>query len=279
VIDGQFAVAFAAGLMAVANPCGFAMLPAYLSFFLGLEGQGDDARAGLSRAIAVGLSVSAGFVATFAVVTAVIRNVTGEVLEWSPWVSIVIGLGVAALGVAFLAGKELKLHLPRLDRGGQSGSVAQMALYGVSYAVVSLGCTLPAFSALVTSTINTESWLSGIAVFLSFAAGFTLLLTALTVGVAMARQGLLRTVRRALPHVLRISGGLLVVAGLYVAYYGWYELQRLGEEDAAVDRVTAWSNDIAVWVNDTGPLRLGLILALVVAGAAIVVATRRRSAA
>lgn len=275
MIDGQFAVAFAAGLVAVANPCGFAMLPAYLSFFLGVEGQGEDARAGLSRAIAVGLAVSAGFVATFAVITAVIRNITGDVLDWSPWVSILIGLAVAGLGVALLAGRELKVDLPRLDRGGRSGSMSQMALYGVSYAVVSLGCTLPTFSAYVTATINTESWISGIAVFLAYAGGFTLLLTSLTIGIALARQGLVRTVRRALPYVQRISGGLLVVAGLYVAYYGWYELRRLGEEDAAVDRVTGWSNDVAAWVTDVGPTRLGLFLAVVVAAAAVAVASRR----
>jgi cytochrome c-type biogenesis protein len=279
VIEGQFAVAFAAGLVAVANPCGFAMLPAYLSFFLGVEGQGDDARAGLSRALAVGLSVSAGFVVTFAVVTAVIRNLTGDVLDWSPWVSIVIGIAVAALGVALVAGKELKVSLPRLDRGGRSGSVRSMVVYGISYAVVSLGCTLPTFSAYVTATINTENWLSGGLVFLAYAGGFTLLLTSLTIGIALARQGLVRSVRRALPHVQRISGALLVVAGLYVAYYGWYELRRLGEEDAAVDRVTGWSNDVAAFVTDVGPTTLGLLLAVVVAVAAIVVATNRRRTA
>jgi cytochrome c-type biogenesis protein len=280
MIDGQFAVAFAAGLVAVANPCGFAMLPAYLSFFLGVEGKGgDDARAGLSRALAVGLAVSAGFVATFAVITAVIRNITGDVLDWSPWISVAIGIAVAGFGVALLSGKELKINLPRLDRGGQSGSLGQMALYGVSYAVVSLGCTLPTFSAYITATINTESWISGVAIFLAYAGGFTLLLTSLTVGIALARQGLVRTVRRALPYVQRISGGLLVVAGLYVAYYGWYELRRLGDEDVAVDRVTGWSNDVAAWVTDVGPVRLGFFLALIVAAAAIAVASRRRTAA
>jgi cytochrome c biogenesis protein CcdA len=279
VIEGEFAVAFAAGLVAVANPCGFAMLPAYLSFFLGVEGKGDDARAGLSRAIAVGLSVSAGFVATFAVIYAVVRNITGSVLDWSPWVSIAIGLAVAVLGLALLAGKELRVDLPRLDRGGQSGGVAQMALYGTSYAIVSLGCTLPTFSAYITATSTRSGWVSAITMFLAYAGGFTLLLTGLTIGIALARQGLLHTVRRLLPHVQRISGGLLVVAGLYVAYYGWYELRRLGEEDRTVDLVTGWSNEVSVWVHDVGPTRLGLVLAVIVAAAAITVATRRRRAA
>ena len=279
MIEGQFAVAFAAGMVAVANPCGFAMLPAYLSFFLGLEGRDEDARASVSRAIAVSLAVSVGFAATFAVITAVVRNVTGDVLEWSPWISVVIGFALMGMGAYLLSGRELAVRLPRLDRGGRSGSFAQMSLYGISYAVVSLGCTLPTFSAYVTSTIRAESWLSGAAIFLAYAAGFTVLLTSLTIGIALARHGLLRSVRRSLPHIQRFSGGLLVLAGAYVAYYGWYELHRLGDEDPFVGRVTGWSDEVARWVNDAGPVRLGLLLSLLVAAAAIAVATRRRRAA
>ena len=35
MIDAPLALAFAAGLVATVNPCGFAMLPAYLSYFMG----------------------------------------------------------------------------------------------------------------------------------------------------------------------------------------------------------------------------------------------------
>ena len=37
MIDGLFAYAFTTGMLATVNPCGFAMLPAYLSYFLGIE--------------------------------------------------------------------------------------------------------------------------------------------------------------------------------------------------------------------------------------------------
>jgi cytochrome c biogenesis protein CcdA len=54
VIDGAFALAFVSGVVATVNPCGFAMLPAYLSYFLGLESRedpdGDEpARASVAR--------------------------------------------------------------------------------------------------------------------------------------------------------------------------------------------------------------------------------------
>ena len=41
VIDAPLGLAFAPGMVATVNPCGFAMLPAYLGYFLGLEGQGQ----------------------------------------------------------------------------------------------------------------------------------------------------------------------------------------------------------------------------------------------
>ena len=51
------ALAFAAGMLATVNPCGFAMLPAYLSYFVGLEE--DPAAAGADRTVLRAVAVSA----------------------------------------------------------------------------------------------------------------------------------------------------------------------------------------------------------------------------
>jgi cytochrome c biogenesis protein CcdA len=255
------------------------MLPAYLSFFLGLEGrEGPDARAGLSRAIAVGLAVSAGFAATIAVIGLVVRHLSTRVFDWSPWVSVVIGAALVVLGVALLAGYELKVSLPRLDRGGRGTGVGSMALYGVSYGIVSLGCTLPIFLGYAATTITSQNLASGIAVVLAYSAGFAVLLTGLTVALALAQASFVRGLRRLLPYVQRASGAVVALAGAYVAYYGWYESHRIGEPDPVVDRVTGWSADAQNWLADQGGTRVGLVLALVVAGAAIYVATGRRTA-
>jgi cytochrome c biogenesis protein CcdA len=280
VIDGPFAVAFTAGMLATVNPCGFAMLPAYLGFFLGVEGGGEDARASLSKALAVGLAVSAGFAATFAVAGLAVSHVTNSIYEWAPFVSVVIGVVLALLGVYLLSGRELKFALPRLDVGGRSDGFRSMALYGVSYAVVSLGCTLPLFLATVAGTIRREdSWLSGIAVFAAYGLGFTVMLVGLTITVALARRSLVTGLRRMLPYVQRISGGILLVAGAYVAWYGWYERNRLGDEDPFVDRVTGWSADVSAWVQDRGGTTVGLVLAIVIAIAALYVGARAKSRA
>src|SRR5581483_1767950 len=87
VIDVDLALAFTTGMVATVNPCGFAMLPAYLSFFLGIE----DERASIGRALVVGATVTAGFAVTFAVVGLVVSRVTNSVYDFAPWVSLVIG--------------------------------------------------------------------------------------------------------------------------------------------------------------------------------------------
>jgi cytochrome c-type biogenesis protein len=102
-------------------------------------------------------------------------------------------------------------------------------------------------------------------VFVAYSLGMTLVLLALTVSLGMARQGVLRWLRKALPHIARASGLLLLLAGAYLVHYGWYERRvRSGRagRSSAVDTVTGWSDGIATWVSDVGPTRLGLLLSL-----------------
>jgi cytochrome c-type biogenesis protein len=278
VIDAPLALGFTAGLLAVVNPCGFAMLPAYLSYFVIGDGTiHRDTVSALRRALVVGIAVSSGFAALFALIALVVRHLTDRVLAHSPWVSVVIGVALAVFGAALAAGREVRLRIPRLDRGGGSGAPVSMALYGASYGIVSLGCTLPTFLVYVAGTLTRESFGSGTAVFGAYALGFATLLTGLTVAMALARQSLVRELRRVLPYVERLSGLLLVLAGLYVAYFGWYELHSLGEPDPIIDRVTGLSADIQQLVQDVGALRVGAVLAIPVAAAALLVVARRRA--
>ena len=65
-LDPRLATSFTAGLLAAINPCGFILLPTYLMYFLGMENLRPGAERGsVPRALAVGLSVSAGFFGVF----------------------------------------------------------------------------------------------------------------------------------------------------------------------------------------------------------------------
>lgn len=273
MIDAPFAVAFGAGMLATVNPCGFAMLPAYLSYFLG--GSDEAPPAGVGRALGVGLAVSAGFMALFGVAGALLSWASVGVYDIAPWVTVVIAVFLVVLGAAMVAGWEPSFALPRLERGGRSRTFVSMFLFGVSYAIASLGCTLPVFVATVSGTVRRHNTISGIAVYLAYSLGMAVVLMALTVAIAGARRSLVTLLRRALPYVSRVAGALVCVAGLYIGWYGLLELRtRHGAATATggrpVDTVTSWSSSIANWVDTVGAVRIGLLLGLLIAVALFV---------
>ena len=80
-----------------------------------------------------------------------------------------------------------------------------------------------------------------------------LVLVVLSVAVALAQQAFVRGMRLVLPFVNRASGVMLVLSGIYVAYYGYYEWTTIIRERSApagpIAWVEAWSSAISRRVN------------------------------
>lgn len=280
MIDAPLALAFTAGMVATVNPCGFAMLPAYLSYFLGIEGGGGGegrAEAGVLRALVVGAVVSFGFAALFGVAGAIISWTSFGIERYASWVTIVIGIVLVVLGTAFIRGWEPRLGLPRLDKGGRDRGLWSMFVFGLSYAIASLSCAIGPFMTAVAGTFRRSNVLSGMAVFGAYALGMAVLLMALTLTLALARQSVLRGLRASLPYIQRISGLIMVITGAYLTWYGIYEI-RVQRGDLGtggpVDAVFSWSSDVQNWLSTTGAVRIGLVLGLLAAGAALVALLR-----
>jgi cytochrome c biogenesis protein CcdA len=266
MIDAPLAFAFSAGLVAAVNPCGFAMLPAYLSFFVSQE-DGSDAAGAVSRALVTTMSLAAGFVGVFLVVGIALDrgfSVLGDVL---PWAVIAIGVVMIGFGFALITGRDLIVRLPRLQQGGTDRSVRSMVLFGASYATASLGCTLPLF--LPAVVVGPEGLLGGIASVFVYSLGMTLTIGALTVSLALGQATLVSRLRRLLPHVERIAGVFLVITGIYTVWF-WVSDLRGGEQPGIFTWVQQRSADIEGWVSDTGAIRVGLLLAVIVASAILV---------
>ena len=137
--DVNLAFAFTAGIVATINPCGFAMLPAYLSYFLGIEANCDSTRgASITRALITGSVVSTGFLIVFGVVGLLISAGLTAIREIVPWVAVVVGVTLIALGTAVTVGKRINVAMPRFERGTGSRDLRSLLLFGVSYAVASI---------------------------------------------------------------------------------------------------------------------------------------------
>lgn len=265
-------LAFAAGLVAALNPCGFAMLPAYLTLVVRGEGAGQFTAVG--RALAATAAMALGFLTVFGAFGLLTLSVASTVQRYLPYVTVLIGIALVALGSWLLAGREFTVLMPnpfaRSTRWAPTARIGSMFGFGASYAIASLSCTVGPFLAVTGASIRGGSILEGLSIYLAYAAGFALVVGVLAIGVAFASSALIDRMRRIVPHVSRISGALLVVVGLYVGYYGLYEVRLINANGNPDDPVIAVAGrlqrTLAGWVHQHGAWPWILALAVVVLG-------------
>lgn len=229
MLDSFDAFAFGIGMIALINPCGFALLPAYLGVFLGLDEDPNQSRlVSLNRAQLVGLALTAGFLLVFGLLGLVFAGFYSSIADSIPWVTLVIGVALVGLGIAMLRGFELAVAIPKLNKGGSSGSMLSMFLFGISYAVASLSCTIGLFLAVVGTSSASRGFGERLGSFVSYGAGMGLLATTLTLAVAFAKGGFVNQFKQLLPKINKISAVILLFVGVYVALYGIWSIQVLG---------------------------------------------------
>lgn len=207
--------AYAAGMVASVNPCGFILLPSYVSFQLGIQEEGYYARPSLERAVGallVGALATTGFVLVFGAAGLVLSAGGQWLTGIFPHLGIVVGLVMAGLG-GWLLVTDRTLGVAAATRVGAPGKNA--FLFGIAYAVGSLGCTLPIFLVVVGGALAGQ----GFGQFLSYSLGMGTVLVAVTLGAALFKGAIGRALRGAVPHVHRLSAMFLVGAGLYLVYY------------------------------------------------------------
>jgi cytochrome c biogenesis protein CcdA len=257
--QGLISLAFAAGLVAAVNPCGFAMLPAYL--LLVVRGQRPGERGGLAavgRSLAATVGMALGFLTVFGLFGALTISAASTVQRYLPYATVVIGILLVALGVWLLSGRELTALTPRPfgPRWAPDVRLGSMFGYGVSYAIASLSCTIGPFLAVTAAGLRAGSVVTSVAIYAAYVAGLTSVVGVLAIAAAMGGSALADRLRRILPFVNRISGVLLVFVGLYVAYYGVYELRlfntRANPHDAVITAAGHLQGVLAGWVHQHG---------------------------
>lgn len=255
-------LSFGSGLLAAVNPCGFVLLPTYLMYFLGVTGRPGTQRASVRRALTVGASLSAGFMSVFLVVGAVTRLFTDYINQNAKYVALLIGVALFVMGVAMLAGWRLPYTTPKLDVGRRDRTTASMFVFGVAYAVASIGCTLGPFTATVLGTITTEGFALGLLAIALYGIAMSLLVIALTVTLALAQGGLLRTLRNGMKHVERASAVVMMLSGSYLAWY-WLNDIRENYDDDITGNVIGWQERVARSIDDNRTA-VALVLTIVV---------------
>lgn len=217
--------AFAAGMASAVNPCGFAMLPAYLGLYLsGGAGEGTvSPLSHLQRALLVGGAVTAGFVVLFGFVGTLIGLGAAFVVQFLPWIGLLIGVMLAIAGAWLVSGGKIYTNVAaraasHIGEPGQLG-IRGYFLFGISYGTASLSCTLPIFLAVLGLSAADTGFINILLNFFLFALGMGLVIMALTLGMAFFRRAMVGALRKALPYIQPIGAWLMVIAGVYIIFY------------------------------------------------------------
>jgi cytochrome c biogenesis protein CcdA len=221
-----FGYSFGAGMVSTVNPCGFSLLPAYLSLYLGDRDDGTASRHFLlkgGKALLIGTAVTLGFTVLFSFFGVILWAGGYFLMQYLPWLGLFVGAVLACLGLFLLAGKSVHTALParlaNLIGTPESQGFNTFFLFGIGYGMASLGCTLPIFLVVVGSAIQSQGFANGLFQFFSYSLGMGAVLTALALSLAVFKGGLAAYLRRVLPYMGRIAGALLLISGSYQMYY------------------------------------------------------------
>ena len=272
-LEGNFAYNFMLGVLAAVNPCGFVLLPAYLLYFLGIDS--NNQQAPVKRALVVSAAVSSGFLLVFIIIGTISRLFTQWIELNAKYAGLLIGLALVVMGVAMLAGWKPSFITPTIA-GQRDRSLRAMFVFGIAYAVASIGCTIGFLTTAIFGSIGVHGFASGVISIVLYGAGMALLVSTLTVTLAVAKGGLLRVLRNGLRYMDKLAAGFIVLTGLYLSWYWYVAISERSSAGNVTSNVENWQSDVAAFLKRQGAWRLAFVFAVVI-GLATVVAKRVRN--
>jgi cytochrome c-type biogenesis protein len=214
--------AFTAGVFATVNPCGWAMLPAFIAYYLGSDEEGYEMEALSSRAlegIKLGLLITAGFLLIFGGMAVIISAGLRVVIQFMPLLALLIGALLVLLGSWLLAGKSLPIYIPQPQVDVSARNSRSVFMYGLAYGFASLSCTLPIFLAVVGASLTTAGVAGMSLMFTAYGLGMAVVLMSVVMGAALFKGVVAQWFRKVLPYVHTVGAVMLIIAGVYLIWF------------------------------------------------------------
>ncbi len=271
-------LAIVAGVLATFNPCGFALLPAYMGM-IAAANEGRSKSAALIGGLRFASGMTVGFILLFGTFGLVFAPFASAISRYLPIVTIVIGVFIVALGFWLLLGRKVGNGASLIKGWSPGESWFSQVGYGLTFAIVSLSCTFGPFLAVTGASIRSSDFFAIVFTFVAFALGMGAAVSVIAVATALTGSQVSLWIRSKSEVISKVTGSLVILAGFYVAWFGWFEWRvNSGEQinDPIIGRVT----DAQAWVVNTlsadSPLVIGLVFLIFAAAATAVVVARGR---
>ncbi len=209
---------FIQGVLAFLAPCAVALLPGYIVAFIS-RNAGDTA---IGTRLMWGLKLAmwsiAGILVIYALAGGLVLLASHILKEYMKWVSLTMGVILLVLGVLMLMGKNVSFSL-NIREPTTKSETAEAFFFGVAYAIGALGCLFPLFLIVATQAFAAPSATEGVSYFLAYFTGMSGMMFLTILLSVFANKLLTKYLRKILPQMQRITGVLLILAGMYIIQY------------------------------------------------------------
>ncbi len=277
-MNGLLALALAAGMLAPVNPCGFALLPAWIAYTLG-DTDTSPLPVRLARAVRAGTALTIGFAGTLAAAGLIISAGARTLITAAPWLGLATGIVLLVLGILMLTGRPLHLRItaPRSVTGtGASIRTWRLAGFGVGYAASSLSCTVGVLLAVIAQAQATASYAGLLTVFAAYATGSATVLLLVSISTAAASAALTRRLSRLARHGNQVTAMIVILTGGYLGWY-WYPAAAHGTSSGNSNVLARFSATASTWISSHTTLLTVLTSTIILTVTAVAVARRLRT--
>tara|TARA_B110000438_G_scaffold89536_1_gene89017 strand:- start:982 stop:1860 length:879 start_codon:yes stop_codon:yes gene_type:complete len=221
-------ISFSAGLVAVFNPCGFALLSVYFSSFLNrnkkIEYKNNSRKYFLKiyDPIYVSTIVTIGFIIVFFIFGIALSAGFYAIKNTFSYFGLLISIFLFAYGFFILSGGNIYFNklqkIANLLGSKNTDSSKFYFIYGLSYGITSLSCTLPIFMSIVFSLSNMSKIEFLLRDFILFSVGTWVAL--LSVSFALLFLDIIvQKIKFFLSLYKYISSLVLIISGSYLILY------------------------------------------------------------
>lgn len=213
-------LALLSGLLTFLTPCGFAMLPAYVSYHLGRDRQPQplSQRKRFFTGIVLGFWAGLGIITIFAFMGIIIIALGNAIKSFIPLVTIFGALFITAVGVLMLAKKNFSLYLP-FKLGKAAKPEQNFYTFGIIYGLAVMSCSLPIFLAVTLGALSTGGIQGGLFIFSLYAGAAAFSMIVFSLLLSVVRESILRWMSTIFPYFQKATAIIIIGAGIYLIYY------------------------------------------------------------
>jgi len=226
--------------------------------------------------------MTVGFILLFGTFGVVFAPFASAISRYLPIVTIIVGLLIIALGFWLLLGRKVGNGAGLIKGWSPGESWFSQVGYGLTFAIVSLSCTLGPFLAVTGASIRSSDFFGIVFTFVAFALGMGAAVSVIAVATALTGSQVSVWMRSKSEVISRFTGSLVILAGLYVAWFGWFEW-RVNSGERVNDPIISAVTDAQAWVVNTLSANSGMVITLafiiVMVGVAGIIVTKKRASA